>query len=106
VRNFVQGRRSIAVVACIFALLLVSTAQLAHSCPADLRLASSPGDQNTASKDLYCTLCLTSLSAPTVASSAELQPAIVAEAAVPDAQSTSYQRLNSFLLQIRPPPVA
>lgn len=100
-------RRKAAVVVCLFALLLVSSVQLAHSCPTGSDEIPAAGErQSTIVRDAVCFLCLTNFSADSPAPVIVFVPSPAAEFAVADAQPRPYQSFHEFLLTIRPPPAA
>jgi len=92
---------------CLFALLLVSSVQLAHSCATSGDTAPAVGErQSSVVKDTGCFLCLTNLSADSPALVPEFVPSPAEEFAAERAQPYPYQSSHEFLLTIRPPPAA
>ena len=100
-------RRKAVTVVCLFALLLVSSVQLAHSCATGGEIAPAVGeDRSTIVKDTVCFLCLTSFSADSPTLVIEVVPSLAEEFAAAEAQSHPHQSFHEFLLTIRPPPAA
>ena len=98
-------RRKAVTIVCLFALLLVSSVQLAHSCATGGETAPAVGeDRSTVVKDTVCFLCLTNFSADSPALVIEFVPSPVKEVAAAEAQPYPYQSFHEFLLTIRPPP--
>ena len=100
-------RRKVALAICLFALVIVSSAQVAHSCPSDEDHALSASQHKSViTKDTFCVLCLSNFSARSTLPMLELATAHVLAFSVADAQPVPHQRFHEFLLSIRPPPAA
>lgn len=100
-------RRNAVTVFCLFALVLVSSVQLAHSCATGGETTPTVGErQSTVVKDTVCLLCLTNFSADSPALVLEFVPSPAEEFAAAEAQPYPHQSFHEFLLTIRPPPAA
>lgn len=100
-------RRKVALAICLVALVVVSSAQMAHSCPSDEDHALSASQHKSViTKDTFCVLCLSNFSAGSTLPTLALAPARVLAFAAPEAQPVPHQRFHEFLLSIRPPPAA
>jgi hypothetical protein len=94
-------------VVCLFALLLVSSVQLAHSCATGGETVPAVGEhRSSVVKDTVCILCLTNFSADSPALVVDFVPSAADEFAAAEAQPYPYQSFHEFLLTIRPPPAA
>ncbi len=92
---------------CLFALLLVSSVQLAHSCATGGETAPAVGEhRSSVVKDSVCFLCLTNFSADSTALVIECVPSPAVEFTAAETQPYPYQSFHEFLLTIRPPPAA
>jgi hypothetical protein len=101
------SRQKLAIAICVVSLVLVSTAQLAHSCASaahSVPTASVQGEKIV--KDGFCTLCATNLSSDPPLASPELTLAPAVERAASEAQPQAYQQPHRFVVCIRPPPFA